>query len=250
VPAWEPGTRQGYHALSLGWYEAELLRRVDPQHRTLGRFFQEEIARPLGIEFYIGLPLEVPDTRLAVLKLPGPADLFGVGEAPLPLFWAMCNPWSLTFRAFAVVKATPETLRALRNRRFLALENPAFTGIGQVRAMARAYSAFVAGGDSGLGLRQETLEALTASPVPLSSGTLDRVLQVPVRFSLGFLRPAVGCRFGSSRRAFGGPGAGGSFAFADPDAQLAFAYAPNKMGLTLLFDPREEALREAIYRCV
>src|SRR5262245_43622594 len=56
TPAWEPGTRQGYHAISLGFYQGELLRRVDPRHRSLGQFFQDEIATPLKIDFYIRLP--------------------------------------------------------------------------------------------------------------------------------------------------------------------------------------------------
>jgi CubicO group peptidase (beta-lactamase class C family) len=47
-PAWEPGTRHGYHCWNLGWYQSELIRRVDPQHRSLGQFFQDEIARPLS----------------------------------------------------------------------------------------------------------------------------------------------------------------------------------------------------------
>ncbi|MGZ6696944.1 MAG: serine hydrolase domain-containing protein, partial [Solirubrobacteraceae bacterium] len=64
-PAWEPGTRHGYHAMTIGLYMQELIRHVDPAHRTLGRFFAEEIARPLQIEFYIGLPPEIPDERLA-----------------------------------------------------------------------------------------------------------------------------------------------------------------------------------------
>ena len=55
-PAWEPGTRQAYHALTLGFYEGELMRRVDPRHRTLGQFFHDEIAAPLGEDVYIGLP--------------------------------------------------------------------------------------------------------------------------------------------------------------------------------------------------
>jgi CubicO group peptidase (beta-lactamase class C family) len=253
APCWEPGEYQGYHALSLGWYEGELLRRVDPQHRTLGQFFQEEIALPLGIEFYIGLPLEVPDARLAALKLPNPSGLFRAGDAPLSMFKAMVNPRSLTFRAFAALKATRESLKALKSRSFLALENPAFTGIGQVRAMARAYAAFAtADGQSGgeLDIHPETLDALTAPPVPPATGTRDRVLHVDVSFSLGFLRPLEHYTFGSSPRAFGAPGAGGSFAFADPDAQVGYAYAPNKMGLDLLLDPRETALREALYRCL
>jgi len=70
-PAWEPGTRQAYHGLTLGFYEGELLRRVDPRHRTLGRFFQDEIATPLGEDFYIRLPEDIPNARLATLSPPG-----------------------------------------------------------------------------------------------------------------------------------------------------------------------------------
>src|SRR5687767_8903077 len=65
-PAWEPGRRQAYHAISLGFFESELLRRVDPRHRSLGRFFEDEIAKPLGLDFYIRLPESIPDARLAV----------------------------------------------------------------------------------------------------------------------------------------------------------------------------------------
>ena len=70
-PAWEPGTRQAYHALTLGFYEGELMRRVDPRHRTLGQFFQDEIAAPLGEDVYIRLPEEIPNSRLAALAPPG-----------------------------------------------------------------------------------------------------------------------------------------------------------------------------------
>ncbi|TFH46506.1 MAG: class A beta-lactamase-related serine hydrolase, partial [ANME-2 cluster archaeon] len=64
-PAWEPGTRQAYHALTIGYYESEILRRVDPKHRSLGQYFQDEIATPLGLDFYIRLPEEIPNSRLA-----------------------------------------------------------------------------------------------------------------------------------------------------------------------------------------
>jgi CubicO group peptidase (beta-lactamase class C family) len=67
-PAWKPGTRHGYHALSIGWYESELIRRVDPERRTLARFFEDEIAKPLGLEFYFGLPREVSSERVASIK--------------------------------------------------------------------------------------------------------------------------------------------------------------------------------------
>ena len=70
TPAWPPGARQAYHALTLGFYEGELLRRVDPQHRSLGQFFQDEIATPLGLDFYIRVPEKIPNARLAALDSP------------------------------------------------------------------------------------------------------------------------------------------------------------------------------------
>src|SRR5688572_26431091 len=69
-PVWEPGTRVAYHALTLGFYEGELIRRVDPQHRSLGQFFQDEIAAPLGENVYIRLPEDIPNSRLATLSPP------------------------------------------------------------------------------------------------------------------------------------------------------------------------------------
>jgi len=249
VPCWPPGSRHGYHALSLGWYEGELLRRVDPQHRTLGRFFQEEIARPLDIEFYIGLPREIPNSRLASVRffrLPNP---FRLDDDLKAMYKAMWNPRSLVFRAFTNPRPTPKNLVALWDRSFLALENPAFTGVGQVRAMARAYSMLATGGQE-LDLRPETLEALEAPPGVPPAGLRDTVLHVDTCFSLGYMRPYEGFRFGSSERAFGAPGAGGSLAFADPDARVGFAYAPNKMGANLLGDPRQMALSDALYRCL
>ena len=67
IPLWPPGTRHGYHAVTLGWYESELIRHADPQGRTLGRYFAEEIAAPLDLDFYIGLPASVDRNRVALL---------------------------------------------------------------------------------------------------------------------------------------------------------------------------------------
>src|SRR5215470_11653729 len=74
-PVWEPGTRQAYHAITLGFYEGELLRRIDPQHRSLGQFFQDEIASPLGLDVYIRLPEEIPNSRLATIAPPGSLEM-------------------------------------------------------------------------------------------------------------------------------------------------------------------------------
>ena len=91
-PAWEPGSRQAYHAISLGFYEGELLRRVDPHHRSLGNFFQDEIASPLGLEVYIRLPESVPNARLATLTPPGRLEM--LVHFPLRLTVDSMNPRS------------------------------------------------------------------------------------------------------------------------------------------------------------
>lgn len=252
-PAWEPGTRSGYHAWSLGWYQNELIRRVDPQHRSIGQFFQDEIARPLEAEFYIGLPADVPDTRVATLKdTTGPLQILAsIRRCPLPLVLAFFNPNSLTVRA---MNNPPDLFhKANFNRRDVrSVEIPSGNGIGQVRAMAKIYSVFATGGEA-LKLKTATLAALHATPVSPSSRLRDEVLKANLACTLGFCKPTpyAGYQaFGNSGKAFGFPGSGGSFAFADPDAQVGYAYAPNKMGDFMWDDPREKALRDAFYKCL
>src|SRR4030095_9532660 len=99
-PAWEPGTRQAYHAMSLGFYEGELLRRVDPKHRSLGQFFQDEIASPLGEDVYIRLPEDIPNTRVATIAPPGRLEmLFGF---PLRFTLEAMNRRSNIYRALEI----------------------------------------------------------------------------------------------------------------------------------------------------
>jgi CubicO group peptidase (beta-lactamase class C family) len=247
-PAWEPGTRQGYHALSLGWYEGALIRRVDPQRRSLGRFFAEEVARPLGLEFYFGLPSGIPGERVASIKGGGVIDaLLHPRGMPAPMLAAFLRPSSLTSRVFGNPKL--RSTAGLDAPEYRAVENPAGGGIGLVRSVAKAYSELATGGRT-LGLSAATLAEVTAPPRPPSEVARDQVLLTDASFSLGFARPGPGFQFGSSGRAFGHPGAGGSFAFADPDLELSFAYAPNRLGHHLRDDPREKALRDALYACV
>lgn len=240
-PAWEPGTRQAYHGITLGFYESELLRRVDPEHRTLGQYFQDEIAGPLGAEFYIRLPEEVSDSRLAPLERPAHMAAMLV-TMPLPLVLAAMNPRSRFRRCLEgseLPAAEPERVYA-RN-----LEVPAGGGVGTARGMARAYSEFATGGKA-LGLRDETLRELAAPAVPPARGFRDACLKVEVRFSLGFMKPDPAKPF-AHPGAFGSPGTGGSFGFADPEAEIGWGYVPNWMGIHLQ-DPREVALRTALYR--
>ena len=160
-------------------------------------------------------------------------------STPPILIWKVLQPRSLLRRSFVLSDLS------WNDRRTLEVELPAGNGVGTARAMARAYSALAEGGAE-LGLTPETFARVIAPPdVPRPR---DEVLGLPSYFSLGFLRPGPTVFFGSSQRAFGAPGAGGSFAFADPDARLGFAYVMNKLDFYLADDPREKALRDAVYR--
>lgn len=242
-PAWEPGTRQAYHGLTLGFYEGELLRRVDPRHRTLGQFFQDEIATPLGEDFYIRLPEEVPNARLATLSPPSIIRML-VGFRPVRLLVEGLNRGSNLSRALAV---NPGTSVYLDQARVYArdLEVPAGGGVGTARAMAHAYSVFATGGRE-LGLRQETLDLLAAPAIPPARGFYDECLKGEVQFSLGFMKPSANWRFGGAR-AFGSPGTGGALGFADPDAGIGYGYVTSRMGTVFTGDPRDVALRKALY---
>ena len=247
-PAWEPGTRQGYHYLTLGLCENELLRRVDPRGRSLGRFLREEIVAPLGEEFYVGLPPEVPASRVATIEAFHPLQmLLHVNTMPPGLVLGYLNPRSLTARTLGNPKLrSPGDLDKPEYRR---VELGAAGGIGTARAVAKAYGAFAAGGKD-LGVRPETIAELSAPAPPPPAGSRDEVLKTDTSYSLGFFKPSAAFRFGTDEGAFGTPGAGGSFGFADPTAGVGFAYAPNRMGFHVWDDPRERALREALYACL
>jgi CubicO group peptidase (beta-lactamase class C family) len=240
TPAWEPGTRQGYHAITLGFYEGELLRRIDPRQRSIGVFFQDEIATPLGLDVYIRLPESIPDSRLATLARPGMAEMLR-GLGPRFMLQAI-NPHSRINRALrgSELPIEPEHVYA-RN-----LEVPSGGAVGTARAIAQAYSVFANGGHE-LGLRRETIDLLAAPALPSARGFFDECLKGEVQFSLGFMKPSAVWPFGSSGASFGSPGAGGSLGFADPHAGIGYAYVTSRMGTTLTGDPRDLALRDALY---
>ncbi|MDS0301105.1 beta-lactamase family protein [Halogeometricum sp. S1BR25-6] len=243
---WVPGTRHGYHAFTLGWYASELLRHTDG--RTLGQFFADEVAEPLDLEFYIGLPEKIPTDRVADLDAFGYLDMLLNLRTLSPRFvLSFFNPWSVTNRALNVL----DTRRPadLNSPAFRAVEIPSGNGIGTARAMARLYGELATGGEA-LGLDKDVFAELTAPPVPPSGDRRDVVIGMETAYAMGYSKPSPDFRFGTSDASFGTPGAGGSFGFADPDVELGFAYTPNRLGLHLKDDPREMALREAVYECI
>jgi CubicO group peptidase (beta-lactamase class C family) len=240
-PAWAPGERQAYHAITLGFYEGELVRRIDPDGRSLGRFFAEEIAAPLELDFYIGLPESIPDERIAPLE--PPSAWARITSMPPALTLAAMNRRSVLYRSLVVNPGTGfymnEQHKVVRN-----LEVPSGGGVGSAAAIAKAYGEFASGGKQ-LGLRRETLDALMAPALPSRHGFYDECLRGPAAFSLGFMKPSEGFRFGHEG-AFGAPGAGGSMGYADPQLGVGYGYVTNRMGMHLQGDPRDLALREAI----
>ena len=246
-PAWEPGTRQAYHALTLGFYEGELLRRVDPLHRSLGQFFQEEMALRLDEEVYIRLPEAILNSRLAILAPPTFFEVLrGFG---LRFMLQAMNPRSNIYRALST---NPGSRVYQDEQRIYArnLEVPSGGGVATARGIAHAYSVFATGGRE-LGLRKETLDLLAAPAIPPAHGFYDECMKTSgVQFSLGFMKPSPLWPFGSNDRSFGSAGAGGCLGFADPEVGIGYAYVTSQMGTRLTGDPRDLALRNALYSAI
>lgn len=240
-PAWPPGERQAYHAISLGFYEGELIRRTDPAGRTLGRVFAEEIAQPLGADVHIRVPESLPDERLAPLRPPSPWRRM-VGMPPR-LTIAAVNRRSVLYRSLV---ANPGTGFYLDPERVVVreLEVPSGGGVASARGLARVYGALAAGG-AALGLRPDAVAALAKPAVASRNGFHDECFGGPARFSLGFMQPSESFPFGHPG-AFGAPGAGGAMGYADPSTGIGYGYVTNRMGTSLAGDPRDVALRAAL----
>ncbi len=234
APWWEPGTRHGYHAITFGWLVGEVIRRVTGD--TVGAMIRAEIAGPLGLDLHLGLD-EAHDARVAELKS-GPR-----AEGPDPTLFEriMAAPDSMTARAFTnpVALMMPATHAS---RAWRGAELPAVNAQTNARAVARFFSALT---------REELLsvDSIARASAQQSSG-MDLVLSVPTRFGLGFMLSQPHASFGPNEGAFGHPGAGGSLGFADPSARVGFGYVANRMGSSILVDPRASALIDALYACL
>jgi CubicO group peptidase (beta-lactamase class C family) len=176
-------------------------------------------------------------------------SLLHLKEMPSGFAMAALNPVGLAARATGVPRDVDPFAGDYNRDEVRAVEMPSSNGIGTARAVAKLYGTAATGGEE-IGLTADALSALAAPAVPPSKGLRDRVLNVDTSFSLGFGKPTSDLVFGSSGNAYGTPGFGGSFGFADPDTGVGFAYVMNKLGFHLWSDPRELALRQAVFRDV
>ncbi|GAA1992918.1 serine hydrolase domain-containing protein [Kitasatospora viridis] len=243
APSWEPGSAHGYHPYTYGWLVGEVVRRVTG--RTVGRYFAEEVAGPLGLDLWIGLPAGEAGRVGRLVDLPAPAAAAGLKLRPKPsVAQAYQDPQSLTVRAFGAVAGGLD----LNDPAVRAAEVPGANGIGTARAVARYYAALIGAGDGPAGRPLFTADTLAAAAVSDSDGP-DRVLVVNTRFGHGFFRHHPTSPM-TSPAAFGHPGRGGALGFADPELGLGFGYVTCGMQPGVTGDVRSRGLIEAVRACV
>ncbi|MDH6120309.1 serine hydrolase domain-containing protein [Kitasatospora sp. GAS204B] len=251
VPAWEPGSAHGYHPYTFGWLVGEVVRRVSG--RTVGRYFAEEVAQPLGLDLWIGLPAAAGPRVGRLVDLPAPVVAAQGGGLRLrpkrSVTDAYQDPTSLTARAFGVVRPALD----LNDPAAQAAEIPGANGIGTARSVARFYAALIGAADRPDGSGQPlpalfTPQTLAEAGSSASDGP-DRVLIVNSRFGHGFFRHSSTSPM-SSPAAFGHPGRGGSLGFADPELGIGFGYVTCGMQPGVTGDIRSRGLITALRACL
>lgn len=238
APIWTPGEKHGYHVRSYGWLLGEVVRRITGM--SMGAFVARELAAPLRLDLWIGLP-EAVEPRVA--RLLPPLEL--LDPEAKKVYDAFMESGDLLGRAMTGPSGLFHYDDMWNRRELHAAEMPSSNGIANARAVARLYAACIGDVD---GVRLLDDATIRRASEEQSRGT-DAVLGMPTRFGLGFalppmLSPAVG------PAAFGHPGAGGSLGFADPEAGVAFGYVMNQMQLGLTGDRRSETLVAALYDCL
>jgi CubicO group peptidase (beta-lactamase class C family) len=238
-PHWVPGSTHGYHALTYGWLAGELVRRVDG--RRIGQYFAEEVAAPLGLQFWIGLP-ESEEPRVARLEAAAPPT----DPEALALMLEIAGPGTMGFKALfmnGVMMSGPAD--PFNSREVHATEMPAANGITDARSLARMYAATVGEVDGVRLIGDDTVATVRAE----ASHGPDSCLVLTSRFGMGFmldgeLTPML------SPSSFGHAGAGGSLGYADPDAKVGYGYVMNQMAGGIAGDPRTVALNDAVRACL
>lgn len=235
---WAPGSAHGYAPRTSGFWLDALVRRLAGM--SLGAYWKKTFQDPLGLEFWIGLPVE-EHARMAKMHAARLQDL----KPPGPFENALADASTLTARSFAQ-PAGVSGAAATNRPQVWSAENPSFGGVGNARSLAQFYERLADGNF----LHGPWREALTTR---FSNG-LDLVLRQPTAFSAGFMMDPIdenGVKvrslFGPTLAAFGHPGAGGSLGFADPENRIGFAYVMNRMENGVLRESRAARLVRALY---
>jgi CubicO group peptidase (beta-lactamase class C family) len=238
VPAWKPGTEHGYHAVTYGYLVGEVIKRITGV--SVGTYFRRELAEPLGLDFWIGLPASEESrvaTRVGGLT-PDTAEMDPDARAFID---SIMGPETELGKALSMSGALSNDI--FNTRDFHAAEVPAAGGIGEARAIAKLYAACVGTVD---GIRVLTPEQVKLATVQQTEGPNRVIMGLDLQFGLGFFVPSSIVNVGGPN-SFGHFGAGGSVGWADPDAEFAFGYVMNKMGLGLAGDTRVQDLVGACY---
>jgi CubicO group peptidase (beta-lactamase class C family) len=241
APVWEPGTTHGYHAITIGVIEGELMRRITG--RTIGTFLRDEVARPLGADIWIGLP-ESEEHRVATLYL-------GERDPRSPLQQKLASDPHWIGRKLA--SNSGDDLNYVNARVRRAVEIPAAGGVASARGLARLYAPLSRDGavDDVRLLQSSSLHAMREIR---SASDCDQILRVPTTFTLGFSKSWGDRRLGTGQHvilgkdAFGTPGLGGSIGFADTEARMSFGYVMNRHGSGVGLNERGQGLIDAAYR--
>ncbi len=234
-PKWEPGTAHGYHATTYGWLVGEVVHRIDG--RSLGTYFHDEVAAPLGLDFWIGLPeaIEPRVAPLITIELPteGPAH---------EMMQQFMGPDTNLGKALSAPGGAFADFSLFNDRRIRAAEIPAANGVTDARSLARMYASTVSEVD---GVRILTPDQVKAATAQRTSGPNIVLMDMDIQFGLGFMVPST--LMPMKPGSFGHFGAGGSVGWADPDAELAMGYVMNRMDLGLAGDVRSTNLMNAVY---
>jgi CubicO group peptidase (beta-lactamase class C family) len=254
APAWEPGTRIGYHAVSVGWLVGELVRRITG--RSIGTFFHEEIATPLGLDAWIGTPVEHHHRMADVI--PEPPGSLSPDQIRLQhlITEQRSERDSLLARAGITMhgRSLGDDLAGFMNTpRVRALEIPAANGSATARSLARMYAMLSMQGEldgvrilSPAAVRSRDSQPVQGHDAVLGGGSSAPVLQYALGYEGNPEQPGQPRRFGPGIASFGHAGAGGQLGFCDPEHRVAIGFVRNQLTTSPRFATR---LIDLVYTC-